>query len=131
MDLNFGLWSRPKIDLFATLSNKKCQFFASIFWHPGTKGNALLISWSKIFAYAFPPFPLISKVMKKVKIDHCSLILIAPAWRHQYWYSKLLHLSVRPAIRLKCHPKILSRCQRQVLHHDPKTLNLTAWFLTT
>ena len=56
----------------------------SRFWYPGTMSNALLISWSKIFAYAFPPFPLISKVLRKVKIDHCTLILIAPAWPRQY-----------------------------------------------
>lgn len=88
----FLRWGHPSVDLFADESNKKCHAFASRFYRPGSIGNALLIDWSGTFVYAFPPPPLIPKVITKLTRSRMRMILIAPDWPRQWWYPDLLHL---------------------------------------
>ncbi|KAJ8916142.1 hypothetical protein NQ315_004509 [Exocentrus adspersus] len=60
----------PQIDLFASYQNKKCKVFAS--WHPDpecTIIDAFTIPWNNTFFYAFPPFPLLQKVINKIKTE--------------------------------------------------------------
>lgn len=60
----FGL---PEIDLFATLSNTKCEKFCSwIIESQAWAIDAFSISWSKMFFYAFPPFSMILRALNKV-----------------------------------------------------------------
>ena len=57
----------PKIDLFATRINNKCDTFCS--WHRDPDAfaiHAFTISWSNWFFYAFPPFALILKTLRKI-----------------------------------------------------------------
>jgi len=51
--------------------------------------------------YAFPPFSLINKVLKRVVNKQIStLILITPAWQSQVWYPQLLNLSKQNPVLL-------------------------------
>ncbi|XP_024071350.2 uncharacterized protein LOC112117576 [Terrapene carolina triunguis] len=93
----FQEWGTPQIDLFATRWNQRCPQFCS----RGGVGkdtilDAFLMSWSGQLLYAFPPLPLIPKVLEKVKVDKARVILIAPAWPRQHWYGPLLRLLVAP-----------------------------------
>ena len=48
-----------------------------------------------MYAYAFPPFVMLGRVLEKILTDHpCELILIAPKWPNQSWYARLLELLV-------------------------------------
>lgn len=85
----------PSIDLFATRVNKKCSNFVS--WFPDPEAvnvDAFTISWSNSFFYAFPPFCLISRVLRKIKADKANGIVVIPYWTSQPWFpifENLLH----------------------------------------
>jgi len=81
------------VDLFATRLNAQMENFVS--WRPDPEAigtDALQLNWTNWRGYAFPPFCLIGKCLRKVREEKASLILIAPVWRSQPWYPMLLEL---------------------------------------
>ncbi|MCP3932071.1 MAG: hypothetical protein GY705_23610 [Bacteroidetes bacterium] len=87
---NFGT---PEVDLFASrLNHKLPSYFA---WKPDPGAAAIDAfheNWSNIYFYAFPPFNLISRVLKKVVHDKAEGLIIVPFWPTQAWFSKLIKL---------------------------------------
>ena len=82
-------------DLFATRLNNQLPDYASWKPDPGAKlCDAMSFNWTTVCGYAFPPFILIGKVLKKVEHDKCKLTLIVPEWPSQHWFPKLLTLLV-------------------------------------
>ncbi|XP_070198864.1 uncharacterized protein [Littorina saxatilis] len=98
------LWvqiKKPLIDLFATRFSARLPLFVSPFPDPLAWGvNALELNWSNLTAYAFPPFCLLGKVLRKVEFERPALVLVAPFWPSQHWFPDLLRLAVRPPIPL-------------------------------
>lgn len=75
------------IDLFASYSNRKCEKFIS--WHRDPLSyaiDAFTIDWSDLDFYAFPPFSLISRVLKKILDEGSEGVLVVPYWPAQCWY---------------------------------------------
>ncbi|XP_050794038.1 uncharacterized protein LOC127043859 [Gopherus flavomarginatus] len=115
----FQRWGFPRIDLFATKSNRKCQEFCSFQGlSPGSITDAFLLPWTRHLLYAFPPFPLVHKVLLKLRRDKAHLILIAPAWPRQHWFTALLNLSVDPPIPLPLHPDLITQDHGRLCHPD-------------
>ena len=56
--------------------------------------DALQVPWTKWTRYAFPPFCLIGRCLRKVREERTSLILIASIWWSQPWYPALLELLI-------------------------------------
>lgn len=85
---------QPTIDLFASRINCKCKIYIS--WGPDPDSDhvdAFTISWKNEFFYAFPPFPLINKIIDKIIREKTEGILSVPKWPSQPWlllFSKLL-----------------------------------------
>ena len=80
-------FGNPDIDLFATRSNAKCSKYVS--WKKDPESiaiDAFTISWSGYFFYAFLPFSLILKTIKKIQNDKARGIIIVPEWQGQPWY---------------------------------------------
>ncbi|XP_033231989.1 uncharacterized protein LOC117182972 [Belonocnema kinseyi] len=83
-ELNQGIFvsiqkkfGRFNIDSFAININKKCQKFISWFKDAGSIAvDAFTGSWSTFFFYAFPPFSLILKVLRKIIEDQAEDRLI-------------------------------------------------------
>ena len=95
-------WGTPQVDLFATRDNNKLPTFVSpmsddMAW----RTDALSFSWRGLWAYAYPPTPLIPRVLSKVREDGAELILVAPWWPKRAWAVELLDLSLEPP---KCCP---------------------------
>ena len=82
----------PEIDLFASRKNAKCDIYVSLDLDPHSSYiDAFTLSWEGINAYAFPPFSLIGRVLKKAEEEKPdSLILVAPDWPSAHWYPRLL-----------------------------------------
>ncbi|CAB3236153.1 unnamed protein product [Arctia plantaginis] len=60
----------PEIDLFASRSNAKCKMFASWKQEPDSYTvDAFTINWQLKYFYAFPPFSLILKCLRKIIDD--------------------------------------------------------------
>ena len=89
-------WNKPNVDLFATRLNNRLPVFVSPMADPlAVEVDAMSISWKGMYAYAFPPFVMLGRVIEKILTDHpCELILIAPKWPNQSWYARLLELLV-------------------------------------
>ena len=119
----------PSIDLFASRLSHQVPEYMSWKLDPYSKGrDAFQFSWSHLQAYAFPPFSLIGRVLKKVQADNANLIIITPAWQTQSWYPTLLQMSVQ-------HPLLLPSTSDLLLNpnneYHPLILNkglrLVAW----
>jgi len=79
----------PNIDLFASRLNAKCSRFCA--WKPDPDAeyiDAFTRSWKDIFFYAFPPFPIILKVLQKIDSDQATGILVVPNWPTQPWFPR-------------------------------------------
>ena len=80
-------WFQPMIDLFATRFNHRLPIYVSPVPDPGAwEIDALTMSWANLLAYAFPPFPILGKVVRKARLERPRLILIAPWWPAQPWF---------------------------------------------
>ncbi|XP_070189176.1 uncharacterized protein [Littorina saxatilis] len=98
------LWAqvqKPLVDLFATRYSKRLPVFVSPFPDPQAwRVDALDIPWTGLEAYAFPPFPLLSRVIRKAELEGPALLLVAPLWPSQVWFPDLLRLALGPPIPL-------------------------------
>lgn len=84
---------RPDIDLFASSATTKCHSFVS--WVPEPHAvaiDAFTISWSNLKFYAFPPFPLLLRTLRKIEEDQASGIVVAPNWPSQSWFPLFMSL---------------------------------------
>lgn len=86
----FGL---PDIDLFATRINKKCNRYVS--WKRDPEAfdiDAFTLRWNHHNFYAFPPFSLVMKCLRKIVNDKATGILVVPYWPSQAWYPMFMSL---------------------------------------
>ncbi len=124
----WNLWGQPDIDLFANWMNTKCAYYMSyIFDDEAYCVNAFTTSWNDMFAYAFPPFVLIDKVIAKFKEEGDRLILIAPLNPERAWYPTLLSLLAKPPVKLPYMSDLLIQSD----HMLNNRYNLHAWYLST
>ena len=94
-------FGNPNIDLFATRCNAKCLRYVSWKRDPESIAiDAITISWKGYFFYAFPPFSLILKTIKKIRNDNAWGILIVPEWPSQPWYPLFKSLRISDSIKL-------------------------------
>ena len=123
-------WHKPLVDLFATKFNHRLDLYVSPVPDPEAWAvDALSISWKGFQGYAFPPIPILGKVIQKARRDQASLILICPRWPAQPWFPDLLHLSHCPPISLHLSKKSLVQPRSRIPHGNPSSLNLHAWLL--
>lgn len=76
IEKRFGPFS---VDLFASRLNKKCNKFYSRFPDPEAESvDAFTRSWKNEFFYAFPPFALILRTLRKIINDKAIGVLVVP-----------------------------------------------------
>ncbi|KAL0881867.1 hypothetical protein ABMA27_001639 [Loxostege sticticalis] len=106
----------PDIDLFATRTNAKCLLYIS--WKPDPDAltvDAFTVNWHSYFFYAFPPFSLILKCLRKILDDNATGILVFPYWPGQPWFPLLQSMATTEIIYFKPHRDLLR--SRFRLHH--------------
>jgi len=94
----FGL---PEVDLFASRINKRLNVYVA--WRPDPHASgvdAFSMSWSGIYGYVFPPFSLMTRVLRKVEDEKATVLLVYPAWETQAWFPRLQKMLVRDPIPL-------------------------------
>ena len=102
------IMGQPELDLFASLACHQLNKYIS--WKPDPMSagvDALSISWTHKFLYAFPPFKLIGKTLKKIQYHHTSGIMITPAWHTATWYPTLLNMTIKRPLLLPQIPNLL------------------------
>ena len=128
----FAIWGSPSIDLFASDNNHKIPVYCSLIpSRRALSGDALVISWSGILGYAYPPIALLSRVLQKVKQEECTLILIAPLWPKRPWFPLLLDLLIDFPIEIPLLDTLLVQPRTRLYHPAPEVFNLTAWLISS
>ncbi|XP_070207329.1 uncharacterized protein [Littorina saxatilis] len=128
------LWAlvpKPLVDLFATRFSKRLSIFVSPFPDPEAwQTDALAFPWTGLQAYAFPPFQLLSRVLRKAEMEGPDLLLVAPLWPSQVWFPDLLRLAHGPPVPLFLTKGELVQPHTGIPHEDPSSLNLHVWRLS-
>ncbi|KAG8539134.1 hypothetical protein GDO81_021365 [Engystomops pustulosus] len=123
-----SLWGYPLVDLFATRENTKCLHYFSL-----EKGenrerlDAFSHSWDIPLVYAFPPIPLIARVLRKISQENTRAIFICPNWPKKSWYPLLKKMSPENPVILPPSEDLLH--QGPIHHPNPGKLQLSAWIL--
>ena len=127
----FRVWGTPEVDMFATLSNSHLPRFMSPVPEPRALAvDALSQDWQRRSMYMFPPFPLLSKVMQKLRSTQVAeVVLVAPWWPSQSWFPHLLRLCVEHPLVLPYRRDLLSQ-QDQKYISDGKSYHLHVWRLS-
>ena len=126
----FNHWGTPTVDMFATPHNAQLPQFVSPVPHPRALAvDALSQPWDNRWMYMFPPFPILSQVLRKLRNSPQSeAILIAPLWPSRPWFPQLLHLCVDIPLVLPRQPDLLT--QPGPHFHNGDRFHLHAWKLS-
>ena len=90
-----NIWGLPEVDLFASRLNHKLERYYSWKPDPFSEGvDAFNAFWGNWFAYIFPPFSLVGKILQKIEEDKATVVMIVPMWTTQSWFSKLLRMLI-------------------------------------
>ena len=54
--------------------------------------DAMSTDWSSDFFYAFPPFNMIGRVLRKIEEEGAEGIIVVPYWTTQSWFAKLMNM---------------------------------------
>ena len=93
------LFGTPDIDMFASNKNHKFQKYIS--WGPDPsafKIDAFSIYWDKYFGFYFPPFSILAKTIKKLRIEGERAIIVCPLWPTQQWFTDLLEMAIETPV---------------------------------
>ena len=102
---------QPTLDAFASKNTAQLARYMS--WYPdnfAVAQDALLHRWDKI-TYLFPPVPLLLKVLKLVREQAISAILVCPQWPTALWWPTVVDMMVGPPLQLPHFRKILKHVE--------------------
>ena len=115
----------PSVDLFASRLN--CQVSTYVSWHPDPEAwavDAFSVCWTDFMFYAFPPFSLIGKVLRNIRMQMAEGLLVVPLWTTQPWFPVLLSLLVAHPRVIQSHPGMLILPGTHRQHPLHRTLRL-------
>ena len=127
------VWGNPSIDLFATCINAKLPLYCSLVPDPqAVFEDAFRHPWDDLDLYAFPPFPLVGRVIVRVQeSSRVAMTLVAPLWPEKEWFADLLLLLTQPPLDLPCWDKLLRQPHCSLFHQGVHALKLHAWRLSS
>ena len=108
--------------LYCSLVPDPQAVFEDAFRHP----------WDDLDLYAFPPFPLVGRVIARVQeSSRVAMTLVAPLWPEKEWFADLLLLLTQPPLALPCWDRLLRQPHCSLFHQGVHMLNLHAWRLSS
>ncbi len=121
-----------EVDLFASQESTQCPLWFSLS-HPTSLGIDALTSvpiyppWPDTKLYAFPPVKLIPAVLCRVKTCGVCLLLVAPFWPSQTWFSELVSLLEGDPWEIPIRKDLLCQLQGRIWHPRPEIWKLWVW----
>ncbi len=123
----WDLFGEAEVDLFASQETSQCPLWFSMSF-PTTLGiDAFAHLWPNVSLYVFPPIKLIPAVLCRVKVSGARLLLIAPFWPSQTWFSELTPLLYRSPWEIPVRRDLLSQLQGKIWHPQPELWKLWVW----
>ena len=88
------VWGNSSIDLFATCLNAKLPLYCLLVPDPqAVFEDAFRRPWDDLDLYSFPPFPLVGRVIARVReSSQVAMTLVSPLWPEKEWFADLLLL---------------------------------------
>jgi len=121
----------PDVDLFASRLNFQTKTYVSWTPDPGAWAvDAFSFYWKDFKPYIFPPFSLLGKVLRELKLDVSDAIIIAPWWPAAPWYPQLLLLLVQRPVLLRQCDTLLTLPQEDTLHPLKDVMRLAVWHVS-
>ena len=127
------VWGSPSLDLFATHPNAKLPLYCSLVLDPqAVFEDAFRHPWDGLDMYTFPPFPLVGRVVARVReTPNLSMTLVAPLWLEKVWFADLLLLLTQPPLVLPRWDRLLRQPHFNCFHQGVHALNLHSWRLSS
>ena len=100
---------QPEIDLFATRLN--CQYEKFVSYRPDPEAfrvDAFSMNWAELTWYAFPPFCLIPRVLRKISREKTTGVLAVPYWPSQPWFPRIAGMLVEKPVVLSARNNLLT-----------------------
>ena len=72
--------------------------------------------WNHLFPYAFPPFNLIGRVLRKALEEKVTMIVITPIWMTQPWYPMILDMAIDHPTLLPMGKNLLRDARENLIH---------------
>ena len=88
------------------------------------------IDWSEFNFYAFPPFSLSSRCLRKIQQDKGKGIMIVPVWFTQTWFPLVLQLLYTQPCICQPSPTLLQHTSHYKLHPLHQKLHLMVYSLS-
>ncbi|KAI2664372.1 hypothetical protein H4Q32_002562 [Labeo rohita] len=110
------IFGKAEVILFASEDNSHCPIYYS------KDRDALAHNWPNLL-YAFPPTSLIPQVIEQVREQKHKLLLVAPLWKKQHWFSELCQLLVAAPWPIPLRRDLLSQADG--------VLTIPTWDLST
>ncbi len=123
----WDLFGKAEVDLFASQESSQCPLWFSLSFLTTLGIDAFAHPWPNVSLYAFPPIKLIPAVLCRVKVSSARLLLIAPFWPSQTWFSELTPLLYRPPWEILIRRDLLSQLQGKIWHPQPELWKLWVW----
>ena len=94
-------WFRPSADLFGSSTFHLAAEYFSCFQDPqAARRDAFTVARWPQDSYAFPPPPLLSKVLEQIRLQGVRVILVAPRWPAAPWWQVLLATTLEGPVTL-------------------------------
>ena len=124
----WNVWFRPMVDLFATQFNHRLPLYVSPVPDPEALAvDAMSVSWENLLGYAFPPLPILGRVIRKAREESATRILVTPNWPSQPWFPDLVLLTHTPSFPLPQRRNLLVQLRTSVPHSSLSQLQLHIW----
>ena len=121
----------PGVDLFASRLNYKLKPFYSLRADPEACGcDAFNVSWRYEKCYAFPPFPLTLRVLRKVQTDEAMGMIGVPDWPTRPWYPVLMNMVVSDRFSLPRSQWTLTNLAHEESHPLSRTMTMAAYLIS-
>ena len=122
----------PDVDLFASRLNYQLKPY--IAYKPDPEAHttdAFPISWQGYIFYAFPPFSVIQRVLRKISEEKATGLLVVPNWPTQTWWPYLMSMLIDfPLILPRKDNTLYLPAHPQLLHPLHKKLQLLVCHLS-
>ena len=114
----------PEADMFASNINYQFHTYFSYKADPKTKPlGSFTVSWHSLKFYAFQPFSVIFRVLKKIKAEKVEGMLVMPYWPSQAWLTVLFKMLIdipilitsrKNALKLSHYPELMYPMWRKI-----------------
>ena len=92
--------------------------------------DSFAVSWHSLKFYAFPPFSIISRTLKKIKAEKAEGILVVPYWPNQVWIPVLFKMLIDIPILITSRENVLKLPQYlELVHPMPRNIDIVVCHL--